>query len=523
MEQQNTMNYAIIAAGEGSRLKQEGFTDLKPMVSLGGERLIERLIRIFKNNEAESITIIINEESQSLKQLLESKKQDNLPIQLIVKSTPSSLHSFYEICQRTPFSELCLTTVDTIFDDRKFSQYISDFNNQKTIDALMGVTSFVDDEKPLWIEKDSTNMITRYSSQKTQITSVVSGGIYCFRQKAIDLVFKAVERGMSRMRNYQQLLVEQGLQVMAFDFGKIIDIDHVGDIEKAHNMLADRDNKSLLAVRRAKTYSPNSQAKDDGIFNAVCLDLKNKGFHVKEVQENELLSTQVARPQYVFSMARNPKVVDIFALWEQEGTKVANSSKGCKNCYRAQAIDTLKANNIPIPKTTIISTDISPEQLITILQDNNSNWIKRADFQTQVEEDVCRPKDIQQAQKIIASYKQRGIKQAIISEHIDGDVIKCYAIRGSEFFHYFYPTEDKFHFKVNENKKNTAFDKNKLQALAQQCAGCLDLDFFGIDVVVENENQFKVIDVNDFPSYSSCLEQARGAITDLIVKENECK
>src|SRR5574344_1319300 len=300
------MNYAIIAAGEGSRLRQEGFKDSKPMVSLEGERLIERLIRIFKNNEAESITIIINEESQSLKQLLESKKQDNLPIQLIVKSTPSSLHSFYEICQRVHPSELCLTTVDTIFDESKFAQYISIFKSKGSLDALMGVTSFVDDEKPLWIEKDATNKITRYSSQKTQTTRVVSGGIYCFRQKAIDLVYKAVQSGMSRMRNYQQLLVEQGLQVSAFDFGKIIDIDHVSDIEKAHNMLLHKENKYILAVRRAKTYSPNSQAKDDGIFNAVCLNLRNKGFQVKEIEENELLSTQVARPQYVFSMARNP-------------------------------------------------------------------------------------------------------------------------------------------------------------------------------------------------------------------------
>ena len=61
------MNYAIIAAGEGSRLRQEGFKSVKPLVEVCGEHLIERLIRIFKSNDAEQISVIINEESQELK------------------------------------------------------------------------------------------------------------------------------------------------------------------------------------------------------------------------------------------------------------------------------------------------------------------------------------------------------------------------------------------------------------------------------------------------------------------------
>ena len=46
------MKYAIIAAGEGSRLREEGIKVPKPMVNLRGEMLIERLIRIFKSQGA---------------------------------------------------------------------------------------------------------------------------------------------------------------------------------------------------------------------------------------------------------------------------------------------------------------------------------------------------------------------------------------------------------------------------------------------------------------------------------------
>lgn len=41
------MKFAIIAAGEGSRLAREGVDLPKPLVTVGGEPMIERLARIF--------------------------------------------------------------------------------------------------------------------------------------------------------------------------------------------------------------------------------------------------------------------------------------------------------------------------------------------------------------------------------------------------------------------------------------------------------------------------------------------
>ena len=54
------MHYAIIAAGEGSRLAQEGIALPKPLVRLCGEPMIERLINIFLRCNAQSISIIVN-------------------------------------------------------------------------------------------------------------------------------------------------------------------------------------------------------------------------------------------------------------------------------------------------------------------------------------------------------------------------------------------------------------------------------------------------------------------------------
>ncbi len=43
--------------------------------------------------------------------------------------------------------------------------------------------------------------------------------------------------GVSRMRNYQRRLVEEGVQLKAYPFSKIIDVDHAEDIQKAENFI----------------------------------------------------------------------------------------------------------------------------------------------------------------------------------------------------------------------------------------------------------------------------------------------
>ena len=50
---------------------------------------------------------------------------------------------------------------------------------------------------------------------------------------ALDILRDSMMEGVSRMRNYQRRLVENGLKLKAYPFSKIIDVDHASDIEKA--------------------------------------------------------------------------------------------------------------------------------------------------------------------------------------------------------------------------------------------------------------------------------------------------
>ena len=72
------MKYAIIAAGEGSRLAAEGIDSPKPLVKVGGEYLIDRLIRVFMDNDAEEIVVICNDLTTLVAQHLVELQRDGL-------------------------------------------------------------------------------------------------------------------------------------------------------------------------------------------------------------------------------------------------------------------------------------------------------------------------------------------------------------------------------------------------------------------------------------------------------------
>lgn len=231
------MNYAIIAAGEGSRLAQEGVAKPKPLVELQGEPMIGRLINVMIRCNAESISIIVNEHMSEVRQYLESLELP-IPLNLVVKTTPSSMHSFWHLSKVIPEGKFCLTTVDTIFREQDFKAYIDAFEADKTHDGMWAVTPFVDDEKPLWVDVDDEMSITAFRDKRWDGAKYVSGGIYAMTDKAFEVLDQCIEQGISRMRNFQRALVDAGHRLQAYSIDKIVDVDHADDIATAEAFLA---------------------------------------------------------------------------------------------------------------------------------------------------------------------------------------------------------------------------------------------------------------------------------------------
>lgn len=233
------MRYAIIAAGEGSRLHQEGIAAAKPLVTVAGEMLIDRLIRIFQENGAEEIAVICRSDQKVISHLQQCQDQ-GVPLNYTVHNTPSSMHSFYELTSildnRKPF---ILTTVDTIFREREFADYVSAFQNMLkagSADGMMGITDYIDDEKPLYVKTDTQLNILAFLD-RDEHPRYVSAGIYGLTPRSLSVLNECIARGESRMRNFQRALLSRDHHFKAWLFSKVLDIDHATDMAKAEAFL----------------------------------------------------------------------------------------------------------------------------------------------------------------------------------------------------------------------------------------------------------------------------------------------
>ena len=514
------MKFAIIAAGDGSRLAQEGVTEPKPLVKVRGERLIDRLIRIFMGNNATEIVVICNEQMSDVAshlKMIQDKGLNGLPVPLrfVVKSTPSSMHSFYELRHFLREDPFILTTVDTIFDESEFHDYVLSFQDKiaQGVDALMGVTDYIDDEKPLYVGVDNVMRINGYYDTPQADFHFISAGIYGLTAPSLNILEACIEKGESRMRNFQRAFVAAGLRIEAYPLTKVFDIDHIDDIRKAdegvNNLSSCCKGKTLL-IQRAACYSPNSEEKDLAILQEVgCFfdDAKiiSEGEFVEKFStDNQLISAEsvgaVNAYYQIISMARSPKALDCLEQLEQSGIQVLNPSAGVWACQRSNIDKVMRENYLPLP----------PDK------GDDGYWVKRADASAQSKEDVCFCHDWSEVEKIKSIFMQRGITDVVTQAHVKGDVVKFYGVEGTGFFRYYYSgddTETKFGDEERNGKPQYySFSSSNLQADAEKLACLLQTPFYGGDAIVREDGSYVIIDFNDFPSFSKCRKNAAKAI-----------
>lgn len=241
------IEFAILAAGEGSRLRADGVSVPKPLLPLHGVPMIERLIRLFAKNGAQQVHIVINTQSGLLKDYLDAA-DFGIPIYISIQDTPSSLHSLDVLVKENPSWSSCIvTTVDTVFSEDDFTAYCQAFLSCAEADAYMGITSFIDDERPLFVTLESEKrQILSFSDENIDQSNYVSGGVYGLRKRALYTVGDSVAKGESRMRNYQRRLLTDQLLVKGHLFKKVVDVDHLKDRDVAEAFLAEAESNKTL-------------------------------------------------------------------------------------------------------------------------------------------------------------------------------------------------------------------------------------------------------------------------------------
>jgi len=263
----------------------------------------------------------------------------------------------------------------------------------------------------------------------------------------------------------------------------------------------------LAGIKRKEIYSPNHVTNDLAIILETAERLKELGYDVN-LYDEEFIEKNDIEEDFIFSMAQG--VNGILRLKEIAKNKKAiiNTPESALNCHRISMINLIVKAEVPFPKSYIFKTDTKYfDSFLTFSQPKI--WLKRGDVHAEHREDVLLVYSHDELTTTLKEFTKRGIKEAVLQEHLDGDTIKFYAVSDPQFFYWFY---------LN-GKNHTKFDLEKLKEYSFKSAAALGLDIFGGDAIISPNGDVNIIDINDWPSFAPVREEAAKNIAHCINKK----
>ena len=249
---------------------------------------------------------------------------------------------------------------------------------------------------------------------------------------------------------------------------------------------------SIAFVARATRFSPGSVDKDEAILSAVRQRLADSGFSCSEIVSEDQLASVVEADAYV-SMGRRQETLNWLDLQERGGRVVVNTPSSVLLCnQRAMLMRRLEENGIAVPPLHGIS----------------GYWVKRGDGCRETPEDVQYSDNWEGACRLRDGMLVRGIADVDVRAHVLGRWLKFYGVRHTGFFYSYSP----------DNKEDGISDKQSLQLHAERAARLAGLDVYGGDWIVQADGTPVLIDLNDWPSFSACREEASEAIAKRIIE-----
>ena len=253
-------------------------------------------------------------------------------------------------------------------------------------------------------------------------------------------------------------------------------------------------------IYRAKEYSPRDNvAKDAAILEAVGEELNRRGQEVCYVHEEDFQVAALSRCDACISMARRFKSLLTLQQLKQSGLSVLNAPNAVQVTVqsRSTTLEILQAAGLPVAdfwgyEPSEDASFLCDEPLQALLP----GWVKAMHPRGVTDGDVCRVETPLEADSRVLELAAEGYTDIVVTRHVDGPLLKLYVVSGRV---------------VNVSEEASAY-----APLAEKVGEILHLDIYGVDMILSAEGP-RIIDVNDFPSFSSCRVVAAQAIASLAM------
>ena len=267
-----------------------------------------------------------------------------------------------------------------------------------------------------------------------------------------------------------------------------------------------------IGIYRETLHSPAREFDDVEILRLTGLELEKEGFKVTMKRAEELTDAawwNETRPDFAFIMCEKEAILHRLEEWEKRGVAVVNPIQGIWNTYRFRMLDLVQSHKVPFPKSQLVSTASDPEaELKNFYKDGQFQnlWIKRGDVHNTQKDDVFLAKSLDDVRKSFERFQTRGVVQAVLQEHIEGDLVKFYGVGQSQEVWY------QWFYHKNQDLKKHPFHEPTLRKVFFTAAKALKLEVFGGDAVVTPKGDIYLIDINAWPSFALFRDHASKAI-----------
>lgn len=258
----------------------------------------------------------------------------------------------------------------------------------------------------------------------------------------------------------------------------------------------------VVGIFREPEYSPGRVQDDAAILERTRDALTERGLTVTLGNADLLARTH---PTAVLAMCQS---ADALAALDQAARSmpVVNAPDAIRACYRHETVRRLAGTTAPFPPTRLVSTDGDDRAAIaSSVASAAPCWVKRGDVHAMTEDDVVFAGTATEIHAALDDFAARGITRAALQAHVDGVVVKFYGVVDGRLFRCFAPSSD------------VPAAIPALWQAARAGAVALGLDVFGGDLVVDGNGRPVLVDINDWPSFSRCRDEAADAIAGYLV------
>ena len=229
MSLEGSLTGGIIAAGDGRRLRGDGWSVPKPLVPVAGVPLLEVVVRNFLASAITPISIIVNERDGECV----AWARTCLPgadLRFIVKTTASSLESFTRVAAAGLPGSMLISTVDAWCRPDDFARFVAAARRRPPTAAVLAITPLVADENPLWVSVGPGGRVRRVGGPAGD---AVTAGLYLLPEA---LRRRLPPAPLGRLREYLAWLVERGEPMYAETIETVVDVDRASDVALAESL-----------------------------------------------------------------------------------------------------------------------------------------------------------------------------------------------------------------------------------------------------------------------------------------------